>query len=113
VFALLRYDDKKGMESWAIAIAPEFVHSLYTFRERFSAAALDVIKAQVALFTYEKSTELTGTRFPGSIVEVASRLGKVISKISFERFADTLKSPPSTEGPQNFSAVVRQNSVRL
>jgi Predicted pPIWI-associating nuclease len=107
VFALLRSNDKKGMESWAIAIAPEFIHSLYTFRERFSAASLDVIQAQVALFTYEQSAELIGTRFPGSVVEVASRLGKAVGKIGFERFAETLKSPRPTatraEGPPNFS----------
>ncbi len=93
VFALLRFDDREEMESSARKIAPEFVHSLWTNRTRFSRPVLDVIRAHCALFTSDQSTPLTGTQFPSSLVEAASRLEKAVDKINFERFEQTLRNP--------------------
>ena len=107
IFALLRYDDREGMQAWAVKIAPEFGYSLLTNRTRFSRVALDLIAAQCALLTYERSTEITGTQFPTSLVEAASRLQKIVDKINFERFAETLEKPlpsvSSGETPANSS----------
>jgi hypothetical protein len=90
LFALLRSNETDGMESWARVIAPEFVHSLLSYRERFSRATLDGIKAHCAVFTYGQSSGLVGTQFPSSLVEVAMRLEKTVDRIDFEAFERTL-----------------------
>jgi hypothetical protein len=100
VFALLRYDDKQRMEPWALEVAPEFIHSLYSSRHRFSTAALDVISAQCELLISEQSTELTGIRFPKGLMEVATRLANVVGKITFELFEKTLTAPRAATLPE-------------
>jgi Predicted pPIWI-associating nuclease len=107
VFALMRFDDREGMESWAQKIAPDFLFALWTNRARFSRAGLDAIRAQCAIFTHEQSAALTNTQFPRSLVEAASRLEKTVDKISFDRFARTLQDEPTSarvgESPRQLS----------
>lgn len=90
LFSLLSWNDADGMESWSRKIAREFAHSLWVFRERFPKHALDAIKAQCALFTYEDTSGLVGSRFPQSLIEAARRLERIAEQIEFERFEQTL-----------------------
>lgn len=93
LFGLLRWDDPVAMESWAIKIGNEFVHSLFTYRTRFSKSSLDAIKAQCVLFTADQSEQLTGTSFPRSVIEVARRLERAVDQIGFDRFAESIIGP--------------------
>jgi hypothetical protein len=81
------------MESWAVKIGGTFIHSVFCHREQFSKAALDGIKAQCLLFTADQSLELTGTKFPISVVEVAEKLLRTVDKISFDKFAGSIVGP--------------------
>src|SRR6266481_2284998 len=87
VFSLCRWDDPVAMESWAVKIGGTFIHSVFSHREKFSKAALHCIKVQCLLFTADQSLELTGTKFPTSVVEVAGKLLRTVDKINFEKFA--------------------------
>jgi hypothetical protein len=85
LFANIDWNNPTQAESWAIVVGGEFVHSLWSYRGRFSKAALDNIKAQCALFLYGESDKLVGVRFPLQLVELAKRLDDVVGKIIFER----------------------------
>jgi Predicted pPIWI-associating nuclease len=100
VFALCnKWNDTETMESWARVIAPEFAHSLWSYRGRFSKYALSIVKAQCALFTSADTQTLVGSRFPASLMEVARRLDRIVEKINFERFEETVV--PSGLGPSS------------
>jgi hypothetical protein len=91
IFALLRNDDDEKIESWTRKIAPEFVHSLWTNRTRFSRAALDDIKGHCAPFIFTKSAGIVSPQYPASLLEAASRIDQAVDKINFDRFAATLQ----------------------
>jgi len=91
LFSNIDWDDPKQADSWAIVVGGEFVHSLWSYRGRFSQAALDSIKAQCALFLYVESEKLFGTRFPPQLVELAKRLDSTVDKINFERSTADLR----------------------
>jgi serine/threonine protein kinase len=74
-------------------VGGEFVHSLWSYRGRFSQAALDVIKAQCALFLSDEASKLVGVLFPPQLVELAKRLDDVVGKIIFERNTADLRRP--------------------
>jgi hypothetical protein len=97
LFALMRWNDPTLIESWVIRIGHEFAFSLFTYRSRFSKGALDAIEAQCLLFTVEEAPRLTGTTFPPSVVDLAKRLEKIVGKIRFERFAESLTPTESTK----------------
>jgi hypothetical protein len=98
LFANIDWNNPAQAESWAIVVGSEFVHSLWSYRGRFSKSALDVIKAQCALFLYGDSAKLVGARFPAPLVEVAKRLEDVVGKIIFEsNTADLRKSQTRTK----------------
>jgi hypothetical protein len=90
LFALMRWNDPTAMESWVLRIGQEFAFSLFTYRNRFSKGALDAIEAQCALFTADQSLQLTGVPFPHSVVELATRLKKIVGKIRFDQFAESI-----------------------
>lgn len=91
VFALCnKWNAAETMEAWARVIAPEFTHSLWSYRGRFSKHALNVVKAQCALFTFADAPTLVGSRFPESLVEAARRLDRIVERISFDRFEETV-----------------------
>ena len=101
LFAHIDWNNPAQAESWAIVVGSEFVHSLWSYRGRFSKTALDVIKAQCALFLYEESSKLVGVRFPPQLVELAKRLDDVVAKIIFERNTADLRKP-QTRTKQGF-----------
>jgi tRNA A-37 threonylcarbamoyl transferase component Bud32 len=95
LFSNIDWNDPKQTESWAIVVGGEFVHSLWSYRGRFSKAALDSIKAQCALFLYGESEKLVGTRFAPQLVELAKRLENTVDKINFERSMADLRQTQS------------------
>jgi hypothetical protein len=99
VFALLRWNDPVGMESWGRKIAPEFIASLTLYRKRFPPAALDFIKAQSVMFTSERSTGLTGSQFPNTLIEVVEKLDRAVKQIEFERFEETIVGTTQEASP--------------
>jgi len=101
LFAALNWKNPTQMESWAVKIGSEFVHSLFSFKDRFSTAALEQIKAQVALVVSDKSPELVGVVFPKQLQEVASSLGTAVDKINFEHFQETIARKRKDAGSPN------------
>lgn len=99
LFGALNWNDPAQMESWAVKVGSEFVHSLVSHKDRFSKPALEQIKAQVDLVTSGQSSELVGVAFPKQLQEVATRLGTAVDKINFEHFQETIaprrKAAPS------------------
>jgi hypothetical protein len=93
LFANVDWNNPVQAQSWAIVVGSEFAHSLWSYRGRFSKAALDLIKAQCALFLYEESSKLVGVRFPPHLVELAKRLDGVVGRIIFERNTADLRKP--------------------
>jgi len=93
----MHWDDPAAMESWVLRIGQEFAFSLFTYRNRFSKGTLNAIEAQCALFTADQSLQLTGVTFPRSVVELATRLKKIVGKVRFDQFAESITgSPPVT-----------------
>jgi hypothetical protein len=107
LFAHIDWNNPAQAESWAIVVGSEFVHSLWSYRGRFSKTALDVIKAQCTLFLYEESSKLVGVRFPPQLVELAKRLDDVVAKIIFERNTADLRKP-QTRTKQGFEKSPRK-----
>jgi hypothetical protein len=105
LFGALNWSDPAQMESWAVKIGSEFIHSLFSYKVRFSKAALDQVKAQVTLITSDKSSELVGVAFPPQLQEVASRLSTAVDKINFESFQHTIVGPRSRPIPKEGRAI--------
>lgn len=91
LFSNLDWNDPKQGESWAIVVGGEFVHSLWSYRGRFSKAALDNIKGQCALFLYGESEKFVAARFAPELIELAKRLDNTVDKINFERSVADLR----------------------
>jgi len=99
LFAALDWNNPPQMESWAVKVGSEFVHSLLSYKDRFSKAAMEQIKAQIALIRSDKSPELVGLTFPKQLQEVASRLATAVDKINFEDFQRTIAGRKATGSP--------------
>jgi hypothetical protein len=98
LFANIDWNNPTQAESWAIVVGGEFVHSLWSYRGRFSKAALDNIKAQCSLFLFGESDKVVGVRFPLQLVDLAKRLDDVVGKIIFERgMADLRRAQTRTK----------------
>ncbi len=108
VFALLRWNDPRSMETWARVVCPQFEVALVDNADRFLKPALDAIKAQAVIFTYERDSGLTRGNFPDALVDAAAHLASVVELIEFERFERTLRQTvaiPKTE-PQDLNALL-------
>jgi hypothetical protein len=106
VFAILDWKDPKQMESWAIKIGSEFVHSLYSNRQRFAKTALDQIKSHLGLISSEKSPELIGVTLSAQLVEISKRINTAVDKINFESFQKAIthsKKRSPAANPQSTS----------
>jgi hypothetical protein len=111
LFAALNWKNPAQMESWAVKLGSEFVHSLFSYKDRFSKAALEQIKAQVALIISDNSPALLGVAFPQQLQDIATRLSTAVDKINFEGFQKTIVG--SRSGRDSASSEKRRHSDRL
>jgi len=110
VFAILDMKDSKQMESWATKIGSEFVHSLYSYRQRFTKTALDQIKSHLSLITSEKSPELIGVTFPAQLVEISRRIDTAVDKINFENFQKAITNSKKGSSPASAHTISDQTA---
>jgi hypothetical protein len=92
VFGLLRWNNHQQNELWVQKVYSELRYSLSTLSERFPKPVLDAIKAQCAIFTFSRRSDLVGHNFPDALVDAAVDLEKLVDEIEFGRFADTLRA---------------------
>src|SRR5581483_2888594 len=93
------WKDESHTKLWVLMVGSELIHSLWTYRARFSKAALDRLKAECAPFANPQYEQLFGVHFPPEFLEFIKRLDKGIDKITFERDVAHLKPIPE-QGPQ-------------
>lgn len=86
------WENETQTKLWVVMVGPELLHSLWTYRARFSKAALDRLKAECAPFLTPQYEQLFGVRLPSELFEFIKRLDKGLDKITFERSVADLKS---------------------
>jgi serine/threonine protein kinase len=111
LFSRVDWRNRAAAESWAVVVGSELVHSLWTFRARFSDAALATVEAQCALFMHGATSGIIDAQFPAQLVELAKRLKNAVAKIKFERNTVPFRVNPSAKkqsaAPSAASARVR------
>jgi hypothetical protein len=113
LFATLDWKDSGQMIAWAVKIGGEFVHSLFSYRHRFSKPALDQVKENAALIASEKSRELAGASFPAQLIEVAQRLTTAVDKINFEDFQQGIVGPKTPQDSRRGKNASRPAKVQV
>ncbi len=92
------WKDENQTKAWVSLVGSELLNSLWTYRSRFSKAALDRIKAECASFLNPQYEQMFGVRLSVEFVEFMKRLDKGVDKIIFGRSVAHLNPPPQAAG---------------
>jgi len=90
VFGLLHWNRPELFEPWVDLVCRQFSYSLFHYQDRFTQAALEFVKGQVAIFIFERDTGLVRVDFPKTLIDAATDLQKTVDQIEFSRFERTL-----------------------